>query len=117
MPRYCFRLHVRPDLLAEYTARHAAVWPDMLRALADSGWRDYSIFAASDGTVIGYLRSDDLASAQRAMARTEVNDRWQQEMARFFVGLDGRPADQGFELLGEIFNLDDQLGALDAEDG
>jgi L-rhamnose mutarotase len=33
-------------------------------------------------------------------------------MARYFVGLDGQRPDQGFELLDEIFNLDDQLARL-----
>ena len=80
---------------AEYRARHAAVWPDMLHALRDSGWRNYSIFAAPDGTLVGYVEADDLAAAQQAMAATEVNARWQAEMSRFFVGLDGLPAGRG----------------------
>ena len=113
MTRYCFTLHVRPDLLAEYQERHAAVWPDMLRALRDAGWRNYSIFARPDGLLIGYVEADDLAAAQRAMAVTEVNTRWQADMSRYFTGLDGRPPDEGFLLLDEIFNLDDQLARED----
>jgi L-rhamnose mutarotase len=112
MTRYCFTLHVRPDRLAEYRERHAAVWPDMLRALRDAGWRNYSIFARPDGLLIGYVEAGDLAAAQQAMAATEVNARWQAEMSRYFTGLDGRPPDEGFLLLEEIFNLDDQLGRL-----
>jgi L-rhamnose mutarotase len=110
--RYCFLLQVRPDLLDEYTGRHAAVWPDMLQALADSGWRNYSIFARPDGLLVGYVEADDLAAAQAAMEATEVNARWQAEMSRFFVGLDGRRPDEGMALLPEIFNLDDQLAQL-----
>jgi L-rhamnose mutarotase len=113
MTRYCFTLHVRPDLLAEYQQRHAAVWPDMLRALRDAGWRNYSIFARPDGLLIGYVEADDLAAAQQAMAATEVNARWQADMSRYFTGLDGRPPDEGFLPLEEIFNLDDQLARLD----
>jgi L-rhamnose mutarotase len=113
MTRYCFTLHVRPDRLAEYRERHAAVWPDMLHALRDAGWRNYSIFARPDGMMIGYVEAGDLAAAQRAMAATEVNARWQAEMSRYFTGLDGRPPDEGFVLLEEIFNLDDQLARLD----
>jgi L-rhamnose mutarotase len=112
MTRYCFTLQVRPDRLAEYRKRHAAVWPDMLRALRQAGWRDYSIFARPDGLIAGYVEADDLAAAQRAMAATAVNARWQAEMSRYFSGLDGRPPDEGFTLLDEIFNLDDQLGRL-----
>ncbi len=112
MTRYCFTLHVRPDRLAEYRERHAAVWPDMLRALRDAGWRNYSIFARPDGLLIGYVEAGDLAAAQQAMAATEVNALWQAEMSRYFTGLDGRPPDEGFLLLEEIFNLDDQLTRL-----
>jgi L-rhamnose mutarotase len=109
MTRYCFMLHVRPELLAEYRERHAAVWPDMLRALHDTGWRNYSIFAREDGLLVGYVEADDLAAAQQAMAATEVNARWQADMSRYFTGLDARPPDEDFLLLEEIFNLDDQL--------
>jgi L-rhamnose mutarotase len=113
MHRYCFVMRVRPDRLDEYKRRHAEVWPDMLRALRETGWRDYSLFARDDGLVIGYLKAHDLQEAQAAMAKTAVNERWQREMSAFFVGLDGRPPDEAFEPLAEIFNLDDQLAELD----
>jgi L-rhamnose mutarotase len=109
MARYCFLLQVRPELLDEYREQHRAVWPDMLHALRDTGWRNYSIFARPDGLIVGYVEADDLAAAQRAMAHAEVNARWQAEMSKYFVGLDGRGPDESFVLLEEIFNLDDQL--------
>jgi L-rhamnose mutarotase len=109
MARYCFLLQVRPDLLEEYRERHAAVWPEMLQALRQTGWRNYSIFARRDGLLVGYVEADDLEAAQQAMAETTVNARWQAEMSKYFVGLDGRGPDESFELLDEVFNLDDQL--------
>src|SRR5260370_20109163 len=117
MNRYCFLLQVRPELLDEYSYRHAAVWPEMLRALDESGWRRYSIFARPDGLLVGYVEADDLARAQAAMAGTEVNARWQAEMSRYFVGLDRRAPHQGLQLLEEIFNLYDQLQRLAAQPG
>jgi L-rhamnose mutarotase len=113
MNRYCFLLQVRPDLLPEYVGRHAGVWPEMLQALHDSGWTNYSIFARDDGLLVGYVESADLEQAQAAMAATAVNSRWQAEMSRFFVGLEGRAPDEGFILLQQIFNLESQLAALD----
>jgi L-rhamnose mutarotase len=112
MNRYCFLLQVRPELLAEYAERHAAVWPDMLRALDASGWRRYSLFARPDGLIVGFVDAADLDQARAAMAATQVNARWQAEMAPYFTGLDGRPPDEGLVLLDEIFNLDDQLRRL-----
>ncbi len=107
--RYCFLLQVRPDRLAEYRERHRAVWPEMLAALRDTGWRNYSLHLREDGLLVGYVEADDLDAAQRAMAATEVNARWQAEMAPFFTGLDGQPPDEGFLVLDEVFHLDDQL--------
>jgi L-rhamnose mutarotase len=109
MRRYCFCLQVRPDRLDEYVERHRGVWPEMLLALRDSGWHNYSLFLREDGLLVGYVESPDLAAAQLAMAATEVNRRWQAEMAEFFDGLDGRGPDEGFHLLTEVFNLDDQI--------
>ena len=110
--RYCFQLRVDPAQLDEYTRRHAAVWPEMLRALEAAGWHNYSLFVREDGLLIGYFESDgSLADAQDAMAATDVNARWQAEMAPFFLDLDGTP-DTGFLQLTEVFHLEDQLRAV-----
>jgi L-rhamnose mutarotase len=103
--RYCFTLRVRPDRLDEYRARHRAVWPEMLEALRDAGWRNYSLFLDGDGLLVGYVESDDLGAALKAMATTSVNRRWQAEMKEFFVGMDGRQADESLHLLEEVFHL------------
>lgn len=110
MQRVCFQLQVKPARLAEYRERHAAVWPEMLGALRDTGWHNYSIFVRADGLLIGYFETESLEQAQRGMAATEVNGRWQAEMAEFFEELDGLKPDEGFLVLDEIFNLNEQLG-------
>jgi L-rhamnose mutarotase len=111
--RVCFQLQVRQDRIEEYTARHRAVWPDMLAALAATGWHNYSLFLREDGLLIGYFETPDLQAALAGMDAAEVNLRWQEEMAEFFVELgDARP-DTGFRRLAEIFNLEDRLAALE----
>jgi L-rhamnose mutarotase len=109
--RICFTLQVRPDRLEEYRRRHAAVWPEMLDALRAAGWHDYSLFLREDGLLVGYVRTEDLDASLAAMEATEVNSRWQAEMAPFFANLSGGRPDRGFVVLDEVFNLDDQLGA------
>ena len=106
MQRICFQLQVRPDRLDEYRERHAAVWPEMLAALSATGWRNYSLFLAPSGMLIGYLETDDFEAALAAMEGTEVNVRWQAEMAEFFQDLDGRRPDEGLLRLDEVFHLD-----------
>lgn len=109
----CFRLRVRPELVPAYRERHAAVWPEMLRALAETGWHDYRIFVADDGTCIGTFRTGDLDASLAGMAARDVNARWQTEMQPFFAGLE-LPADQSLELIPLAFDLDAQLAAPDA---
>ena len=103
--RVCFQLQVRPDRIAEYRERHAAVWPEMREALSETGWRDYSLFLAPSGLLIGVCECDDFDAARRAMEQTEVNARWQAEMAQFFEGLEDQRPDEGLQLLEEIFHL------------
>ncbi len=104
--RVCFQLRVRPELLDEYTERHAAVWPEMRAALTAAGWRNYSLFLLPDGTLTGYFECDDLPAAQQAMAATDVNSRWQAEMGRFFLDLGDAAPDEGIRPITEIFHLD-----------
>ncbi|APX02732.1 L-rhamnose mutarotase [Arthrobacter sp. QXT-31] len=108
--RVCFRSSVQPELLAEYRRRHAAVWPEMLAALKGAGWNNYSLFLDGDGLLVGYLECDDFDAVRARMALTDVNARWQAEMATLFRNSDV-PPDQGFRVLDEVFNLDQQLAA------
>jgi L-rhamnose mutarotase len=109
--RVCFQLQVKADRLAEYAARHASVWPDMLRAIEESGRRNYSLFLRDDGLLIGYYETDDDAAAQAALEADPRTTAWEAEMAEFFVALDGRP-DQGAPRLREVFNLAEQLAGI-----
>jgi L-rhamnose mutarotase len=108
MPRYCFTSQVDPSRLDEYRRRHAEVWPEMLRALRDAGWRNY-------GLLVGIVEADDLEAAQAAMEATEVNARWQAEMAKLFADPEGGPPDESFVLLPKVFDLDAQLDGLPGE--
>lgn len=105
MERVCFLLKVREDRLAEYRERHASVWPEMLEALSAAGWHNYSLFLREDGLLVGYLETPDFAAAQAAMAATDVNERWQAQMAGFFEDLDGRGPDEAMKPLTEVFHL------------
>ena len=105
MARVCFLLKVKPERLAEYKERHKAVWPDMLEALQETGWHNYSLFLRDDGLLVGYFETPDYKSALAGMAKREVNLRWQRDMAPFFENLAGRRPDEGFLRLEEVFHL------------
>jgi L-rhamnose mutarotase len=106
LERVCFRLQLKLDRLDEYIQRHAEVWDDMLDALTETGWTNYSLFVdVSDGTLIGYFETPDLEAARAGMAAMPVNARWQASMAEFFEDLDGVAPDEGFRRLLQIFHL------------
>ncbi|MFT4210422.1 MAG: L-rhamnose mutarotase [Microbacterium sp.] len=108
--RVCFELRVRPELVDEYVARHSPVRPEMLAEIEAAGRRNYSLFLGAGGRLIGYYETDDDEAAQAYLAASPVATAWEQEMAPFFVGLDGR-ADRAAAPLTEVFNLHDQLTA------
>lgn len=113
MTRVCFQLQVKPERLAEYIERHAAVWPQMLQAIEQAGRRNYSLFVRGDGFLVGYYETDDDQAAQRALDADPRTAAWEEQMSGFFVSLDGRP-DQGAERLTEVFHLEDQLATLNS---
>ncbi|GAA4487703.1 L-rhamnose mutarotase [Microbacterium panaciterrae] len=108
--RRCFELRIRPELIDDYVARHTPVRAEMLAEIAASGRRNYSLFLAEGGRLIGYYECDDDAAAQAYLAASPIAAQWESEMAPYFVGLEGRP-DQAATPLREIFHLADQLEA------
>ncbi|MCP2164215.1 L-rhamnose mutarotase [Goodfellowiella coeruleoviolacea] len=104
--RVCFTLQVRPDRIEEYRERHRAVWPEMREALRAAGWHNYSLFLREDGTLIGYLECEDFDQCLAAMERTEVNARWQAQMAEYFADLGPARPDERMRPLPEVFHLD-----------
>lgn len=106
MKRVCFLLQVKPERLDEYKLRHKQVWAEMLEALHETGWHNYSLFLRPDGLLVGYVETPDFASALAGMAARDVNTRWQSEMSPFFVDPGNRAPDAPMSSLEEVFHLD-----------
>ncbi|PMP87524.1 MAG: L-rhamnose mutarotase [Chloroflexus aggregans] len=104
MKRVGFTLKVKPELIDEYKAHHANVWPEMLDALRRHGWHNYTLFMRDDGLLFGYVEVPE--SFEQALAGEEVNARWQAIMAPYFENLSGAYADQSMVQLEEVFHLD-----------
>ncbi len=106
MQRICFALQVDPARIEEYKERHRAVWPEMMDALRETGWGNYSLFLREDGLLVGYLETEDFERARSGMAARDVNERWQREMAGFFIQPAGLFPDRAMQPLDEVFHLD-----------
>ena len=104
MERIGFVMRLLPGQEAEYRRRHAAVWPEMLDTLKAAGARDYSIFLRGED-LFGYLEVEDLAAFRATLAESDVNARWQTEMAGLIDPLTDSAT--GFHRrLDEVFHLD-----------
>ncbi|MDL1900650.1 L-rhamnose mutarotase [Anaerolineae bacterium CFX9] len=107
MKRVGFLLKVRQELIEEYKEHHRSVWPEMLAALREAGWHNYSLFMHPDGTLFGYFETpESLEAATARMAETEVNARWQQMMSPYFEIPPGAQPDQVLIELEEVFHTD-----------
>jgi L-rhamnose mutarotase len=104
MERVGFTMRLLPGQEAEYRRRHAAVWPGMLDALRAAGARNYSIFLHGVD-LFAYLEVGDFDAFRASMAATEINDRWQAEMASLIDPLTD-PATGFHQRLEEIFHLE-----------
>ena len=99
----CFILRLKPEFIDAYLAMHSPVWPEMLEAIRDAGWSNYTIFLRPDGTLVGYFETDDLDRARVRMASFEVDGRWAAKSRHFFDGPQ--------HWLNPVFNLGAQLRA------
>ena len=82
MQRIGHVLRIRQGKEEEYDRYHAAVWPEMLEALRDSGIRNYSIFRYHQWLFSYFELPDDLSLAEvmSAYADRDVCQRWEKIM-------------------------------------
>lgn len=96
---------MKKDRLAEYKERHKAVWPEMIAALKETGWNNYSLFLRDDGMLVGYVETPDFQAALDGMAGLDVNARWQAQMKEFFEDPAGRNPDEQMRPLEHVMFL------------
>jgi len=107
MKRVGFLLKVKEELIEEYKKHHETVWPEMLAALSRHGWHNYSLFMREDGALFGYFETpDSFEAAQDGMGGEDINTKWQELMAPYFVSPDGAHPDKLMVALEEVFHLD-----------
>ena len=69
-------LVIDPERAGDYEALHANPWPDLLEAIADSGFRNYTGFRRGGHVVYYGEYYPDMATVFGKMGQTEVNTRW-----------------------------------------
>ena len=84
MERFAWKARVLPGKLAEYTRRHAEIWPEMTQVLNDAGVHNYTIWNTGD-ELFGYYECESVAEAARIQAGSPVVDRWNAYMKDVMV--------------------------------
>lgn len=78
MERGLIHITIDPDRADEYDHIHAHAWPDMMKAIHDTGFRNYSGFRLGASVVYYGEFYPDMATVVGKIAETEVNGRWGQ---------------------------------------
>ena len=81
MEKIAFKMKLKPGHVAEYRARHDAIWPKLVDLLRVSGVRDYSIYLDEESlTLFGVLwRTADHRMDE--LPQTDVMQEWWAYMA------------------------------------
>lgn len=105
MPRYAFRLRVKPECVEQYDLEHTRVWPELLAKLKEVGISDYSIFRRGRELIL-VLCVEDFEAAWNKLDEAPVNQRWQAFMGPLFEPLEPLEPGERFPMFREVFHLE-----------
>lgn len=104
MERVCFAFEIYEGMEAEYKKRHDAIWPELVVALKESGFTNYSIFRRGLN-MVGYFEAvPDSRSALAKIGTYEVNTRWAEWFKDVIVNLGDSHGD--LMQMNEVWHLD-----------
>ena len=105
MKRFAFKMYLKPGFEEEYARRHAAIWPELRRRIAESGVRNYSIFLDKDTNILfGYQEVEGENNSQDVEAADGFTRKWWDYMADIMeVNPDNSPVTVPIE---EVLHLD-----------
>ena len=112
MRRYGMVIGLKADQVEEYKKLHAAVWPDVLRMIAQCHIRNYSIYLRQLDDGRHYLFSyfeytgSDFAADMTTMAADATTQRWWSLCKPCQQPLDGRDPDEWWAGMDEVFHCD-----------
>ena len=107
MQRYGMVLKVLPGKLEEYRRLHAAVWPDVLKMIAECNIRNYSIYH-KDGYLFSYFEyvGDDFDADMARMAADPTTQDWWDVCKPCQEPLPTRAEGEWWANMDEVFHTD-----------
>jgi L-rhamnose mutarotase len=104
MRRGFFGLVIDPERASAYDALHATPWPDLLTAIEETGFRNYSGFRRGGHVVYYGEFYPDMDTAFERISKTAVNARWRQAFEGIITTIAG--ADGRLITANEVFHQD-----------
>lgn len=97
-----------PDLIAEYEARHRAVWPEVKAALRSIGIVEMKIFRIGNRLFMTFEAPDDFVPERDFLAYTEVMRarEWDDLMRRFQRPVPAAPEGVWWAAMTKVFDID-----------
>ncbi len=105
--RYGSVIQVVPEKLDEYKRLHAAVWPSVLKMIAECHISNYSIYYR-DGWLFSYFEYDgnDYEADMAKMAADPETQRWWKECGPCQKPLESRAPGEWWASMEEVFHMD-----------
>jgi L-rhamnose mutarotase len=86
--RASFVLRIAPERFEEYVGRHRGVYPELLQAFREVGFRTYSIFYHG-GLLFNYLEAEDFEISMKKLSAYPAYVRWQEFMSDMLLRIEG----------------------------
>lgn len=104
MERICFTFEIYEGKQEEYKKRHDEIWPELVDALKECGFKNYTIFRRGLN-VVGYLEvHPDKETAFSKLSHYEVNNKWSKWFEDVIVNL--TDSQGNLMNLNEVWHLD-----------
>lgn len=109
MQRMGMVIGVKPEMIAEYKRRHAAVWPEVLALISDCNIRNYTIFLREpENLLFGYweYHGNDISADMAKMAASPKNQEWWSFTIPCQQPLESRRQGEWWAMMEETFHHD-----------
>jgi L-rhamnose mutarotase len=109
MKRYGSVIGLKAEAIAEYKRLHAAVWPDVLKQIAASNIRNYSIYLKEpENLMFAYFEyhGTNYAADMAKMAADTATQEWWKVCSPIQVPLETRKEGEWWASMEEVFHVD-----------
>jgi L-rhamnose mutarotase len=107
MKRYGMVIDVKPEKIDEYKKLHAAVWPEVLKKIAECNIQNYSIYL-KDNTLFSYFEymGNDFDVDMANMAADPITQKWWDVCKPCQQPLETRQEGEWWANMDEVFHQD-----------